>query len=238
MLIVDLHCDSLSTVTSEQGLINEYNFSRRETQLQLTAAFVPKRNQSPLERRRRAMRFMDIYVAECARLSLVSVTGCHDLAFAETVEKRAAMFTLEGGGGLFADSEELRNLYRMGLRVMGLAWDGNELSASAYDEDDYGLTSDGHDMIDRLSELGIIVDVSHMSDKALNETLKATAYPVLATHSNLREACNTRRNLARRCRSGSYRRRNRYRGRWGWLAVSGDPRLVAYKDATYRSQLG
>ena len=195
MFIVDLHCDSLSTVSSEQGLINSYNFSKTDPQLQFTAAFVPRKNQPPEQRRHRLMRFMDIYIAEYTRLGLVNVTGCHDLAFAQAVEKRATMFTVEGGGGLFADSEELKTLHRMGMRVMGLAWDGTELSASAFDEDDYGLTEAGRDMIDRCSELGIIIDVSHMSDKALADALKATAYPVIATHSNLREITDSKRNL-------------------------------------------
>ena len=195
MYIADLHCDSLLTVSATQGLINEYNFSREYPQLQLTAAFIPKGNETPEERRRRLMRFMDIYIAECSRLDLVNVTTCHDLAFAVTVEKRAAMFTVEGGGGLFADSEELRNLYRMGLRLLGPIWDTNELGCSAWEKNDTGLTEEGKSLIERCSEMGIIIDVSHMSDKSFYDTLEISGYPVIATHSNLRDVYPSRRNL-------------------------------------------
>ena len=195
MYIADLHCDSLLTVSSEQGLINEYNFSREYPQLQLTAAFIPKGNEAPEERRRRLMRFMDIYISECSRLGLVNVISCHDLAFAVAVEKRAAMFTVEGGGGLFAESEELRNLYRMGLRLLGPIWDTNELGCSAWEKNDTGLTNDGKELVERCSEMGIIIDVSHMSDKAFYDTLEVSGYPVVATHSNFRELCSSPRNL-------------------------------------------
>ena len=50
-------------------------------------------------------------------------------------------------------------------------------------------------MVERLSELGVIVDVSHMSDRAIEDTLSATSYPVLATHSNYRSVSGSPRNL-------------------------------------------
>ena len=196
MYIADLHCDSLLTVSAEQGLINEYNFSREYFQLQLTAAFIPKSNETPEERRRRLMRFMDIYISECTRLDLVNVVTCHDLAFAVAVEKRAAMFTVEGGGGLFAESEELKNLYRMGLRLLGPIWDSNELGCSAWEKLDTGLTEEGKMLIERCSEMGIIIDVSHMSDKSFYDTLEISGYPVIATHSNFRDVSDSPRNLS------------------------------------------
>ncbi len=195
MYIVDLHCDSLSRVNSERGLVNRYNFSREYPQLQLVAEFVPRADEEPAVRRRKLMHYLDIYIAELARLKLVGVTSCHDLNFAIECERRAAILAVEGGGGLFADSEELNILYRMGLRVLGLAWDSNELAASAFGEEDYGLTPEGVAMVHACSERGIIIDVSHLSDRAAHQVLEATAYPVIATHSNFRSVTDSRRNL-------------------------------------------
>lgn len=195
MYIVDLHCDSLSQVSSERGLINKYNYSREYPQLQLVAEFVPRGDDAPAVRRRRLMHLLDVFVAEQARLKLVNVVSCHDLNFAVECERRAAILSVEGGGGLFADSEELNTLYRMGMRVLGLAWDSNELAASAFGDDDYGLTADGVAMVRACSERGIIIDVSHLSDRATAQVLETTAYPVIATHSNFRSVTDNRRNL-------------------------------------------
>lgn len=197
MFIVDMHCDSLSAVNSERGLVGKHNFSRRYPQLQFVAEFVPKRGMPPEMRRKELMHYLDMFIAEYQRLKLVDVRTCHDLNFAIECEKNAVILAVEGGGGLFADSEELNTLYRMGLRVLGLAWDSNELAASCYEENDYGLTPEGAEMVRRCSELGIIMDVSHLSDRAFYQLTEQTAYPVIATHSNFREVCNHPRNLTR-----------------------------------------
>ena len=195
MYIVDMHCDSIGTVTAERGLINPYNFSREYPQLQFIAKFVPRADESAEQRRRRLMHYLDVYISEVARLKLVTVTSCHDLNFAVEFDRRASLISIEGGGGLFADSEELNTLYRAGLRVLGLAWDTNELAASAWDRNDTGLTAEGIAMVKRCSELGIILDVSHLSDNSFYQLLDTTAYPVVATHSNFREVCDSARNL-------------------------------------------
>ena len=195
MIVVDMHCDSLLNVSSERGLVNKYNVSSENPYLQFFAAFVPKYEFSEAEARRRAMGLMDVYVAETKRLGVVPVSNCRDLVFAETMEKSAGMFTIEGGAGLYANSPELKTLYQMGLRVMGLVWDTNHLACGAWDKDDFGLTEEGKRMVRTLSELGVVVDVSHMSDRSFAETLECTSYPVIATHSNFRDVCSSPRNL-------------------------------------------
>ena len=114
---------------------------------------------------------------------------------AKDEKKSSALFSVEGGGGLLADSEELFTLYRGGLRIMGLAWDTNELAASSFDSDDTGLTIEGIRMAKRLCELGITVDVSHLSDKSFYELLEVYPLPIIATHSNFRKICDSKRNL-------------------------------------------
>ncbi len=197
MYICDMHCDSILRVSSSHGFIERHNFSREYPQLQFAALFVPRGNEEPRERRRRAMHLLDVYLAERERLKLVSVSDCHDLNYAIETERRATLLSLEGGAGLFADSEELTTLYRAGLRVLGVAWDSNELAASCWDNEDYGLTADGRDLVRRASEMGIILDVSHLSDRAFYELCELTPYPILATHSNFRDICSSPRNLTK-----------------------------------------
>ncbi len=195
MYIVDTHCDSLLTVTKEQGLKNAHNLSEKYPHLQLFADFVPARGMDREYRIRQTMHRLDVYASEAQRLELPSIRDVIDLMNVTESSQSAAMFSIEGGGGLISTSKEIDILYRMGLRVMGLCWDSNELCASAWDENDYGLTDEGRRMIDVLSAYGIIVDVSHMSDRSFYDTVEHTSYPVIATHSNFRDVLNSPRNL-------------------------------------------
>lgn len=195
MYIADMHCDSLLTVNARQGLISKYNLSGKHPQLQFFASFVPRADDTPAARRRKTMHHLDIYIAERERLGLIPVESAKDIRIATTSGRRASLLSVEGGGGLFAESEELNTLYRMGLRVLGLAWDTNELAASAWDANDTGLTEEGVALAMRCSEMGIILDTSHLSDKSFYQLLDVTGYPVIATHSNFREVCNSPRNL-------------------------------------------
>ena len=197
MFVVDMHCDTLSDVNAEVGLVNKYNVSNKNPYLQFFAQFSKCAGTTPEERRRKLINSVNIYLSECERLGLINVSSGRDIFRATDLKLAAGMLTIEGGGGLFADSPELDIAYRAGLRVMGLAWDKNELSASAYDEEDTGLTEEGKKMADRAAELGIIIDVSHMSDRAFYDLFERSPMPHIATHSNFRELCPMKRNLTR-----------------------------------------
>ena len=141
------------------------------------------------------MGLVDVYISECQRLGIYPIRDCRDLNYAVENGIRSSILAIEGGGGLMPDSQELDTLYRMGLRVMSLCWDSNELAASAWDRDDTGLSDDGLAMVDILSSYGIILDVSHLSDRSFYDVIERTAYPVIATHSNFRDVCHSPRNL-------------------------------------------
>ena len=195
MYIVDTHCDSLLTVNADRGLINSHNLSRKHPQLQLFAEFVPKDGMPPEVRRKKVFSLLDVYISECQRLGILPVRDCQELNYAVENGMRSSILAIEGGGGLMPDSREIDTLYRMGLRVMSLCWDTNELATSAWDREDLGLTEEGRLMVDILSAYGIIIDVSHLSDKSFYEVAERTAYPIIATHSNFRDICHSPRNL-------------------------------------------
>ena len=197
MYISDMHCDTLSDVSSEHGLINSYNTSKSYPHLQFFAHFSKKSEESPEVRRRKLMRDLNVYLCECGRLGLLNVSCAKDLFCAAEAGRSSAIFTVEGGGGLFADSPELDALVRAGLSVLGLAWDKNELSSAACDGIDEGLTDEGRKMVLRCSDIGIILDTSHLSDKAFWELFELSSMPHIATHSNFRDVCDVKRNLSR-----------------------------------------
>ena len=195
MYIVDTHCDSLLTVNAENGLANRHNISAKYPQLQLFAEFVPHKGMTPEYRRKRIFNMTDVYIAECQRLGIFPVRDTHELNYAVENGLGASILAIEGGGGLLPGSPEIDMLYRMGLRVMSLCWDTNELATSAWDSEDNGLTKEGRELVEILSAYGIILDVSHLSDKSFYDLIETTAYPIIATHSNFRDVCKSPRNL-------------------------------------------
>ncbi len=191
IFVCDMHSDSLTFGVG--GLMRQYNHPSEVPWLIFFAHFVPKRNLPPKTRIEQLMNMHKRY------LGLIASEGIKPVLRTEDIGKCAAhsVFSVEGGGGLFADSPELTELYDSGLRILGMAWDKNELCASAneWGADDYGLCADGRRLAEKCSELGIIPDVSHMSDRAFYELVSAIDTPIVATHSNYRELCGHRRNL-------------------------------------------
>ena len=188
-----MHSDTLTESEGEK-LLRAHNHPNSDPWLIFFAHFLPCRGAEPKKRRDTLMKMHRDYTQRLKKENITPVFSGKDI---NLQNGRYSLFSLEGGGGLFADSDELLGLYRDGLRVFGLAWDKNELCASANEKgaDDYGLTSEGARLLFRLSELGIIPDVSHVSDRAFFDILNASSTPIIATHSNFRALCPHGRNL-------------------------------------------
>ncbi|MBQ6579841.1 MAG: membrane dipeptidase, partial [Oscillospiraceae bacterium] len=109
--------------------------------------------------------------------------------------KTAAILTVEGGRVLGGKIERLENLYNDGVRMMTLTWNGeNEIGKGSTDQN-FGLKPFGIDVIKEMERMGMVIDVSHLSDAGLDDVLKNVSCAVAASHSNLREICGHRRNL-------------------------------------------
>jgi membrane dipeptidase len=104
------------------------------------------------------------------------------------------MLAVEGGDALGGDLARLELFRRRGVRYLTVAWGDNELTGSAFG-DGSGLTPLGRDAIREMHDLGILVDVSHMSDAAIDDTLETASGVVIASHSNTRARCASPRNL-------------------------------------------
>ena len=141
------------------------------------------------------MNMLNIYISECSRLDISKIEDCRSLGEVSEDGGTYSILSVEGGGGLFADSAELPILYRAGLRVLGLAWDKNELASSSVDIDDTGLTEEGKRLAHAATDMGIILDTSHLSDRSFYELHDEIPYPMLATHSNMRAVTDHKRNL-------------------------------------------
>jgi membrane dipeptidase len=109
----------------------------------------------------------------------------------------AAILTLEGGHQIDNDLAVLRMYHRLGIRAMTLThFRNNEWADSSTDKSAHnGLTAFGKDVVKEMNRIGMIVDVSHVSDKTFYDALAASTKPVIATHSSCRELSNVPRNM-------------------------------------------
>ncbi len=108
--------------------------------------------------------------------------------------KMSAILTLEGTAGFGHDPELLESLSLIGFRISSLGWnEKNPLTGSHMTGG--GLTDQGREYVREAQRLGMLIDVSHISDEGFWDIMKITSAPVIATHSNSRSVWNESRNL-------------------------------------------
>ena len=102
---------------------------------------------------------------------------------------------VEGSRLLENDIGRLTILRELGVRILTLAWGGECPACGAFDTE-IGLTDFGYELVKSCEELGIIVDVSHMSEKAFWDLANVASKPFIASHSNAGGICSHPRNLS------------------------------------------
>lgn len=108
--------------------------------------------------------------------------------------KMSAVLTLEGTAGIDYDPERLEELWNTGFRISSLGWnEKNPLTGSHMTGG--GLTDRGKNYVRTAQKLGMLIDVSHISDEGFWDIIKITEGPVIATHSNSRAVYGNSRNL-------------------------------------------
>lgn len=106
----------------------------------------------------------------------------------------SAILTIEGPAGFGFDPELLEDLYKVGFRISSLGWnEQNVLTGSNITGG--GLTDLGREYVKEAQRLGMIIDVSHISDEGFWDIVDITNAPIIATHSNSRTICPHNRNL-------------------------------------------
>ena len=106
----------------------------------------------------------------------------------------SAILTLEGPAGIDFDAGRLEELYKRGFRISTLGWNEKNILAGSHITGG-GLTDAGREYVKECQRLGILVDVSHISDEGFWDIMEITEAPIVASHSNLRSVCGHSRNL-------------------------------------------
>jgi membrane dipeptidase len=207
MKVIDLHCDTILKIMEsghKQKLYkNEFcvdieKLNSGDFLSQFFALFIDlKVTEDPYKY---CMKMLDVFKdqIEFNKQSIIHARSYKDIEEAEYQRKIAAILTIEEGGALKGSLDNLKVFYDEGVRLITLTWNyANEIGYPNYkwQYSDKGLTSFGKILIEEMNRLGIIIDVSHMSDKGFYDVAKLARKPFVASHSNARAITNHSRNL-------------------------------------------
>ena len=128
---------------------------------------------------------------------LVLATTADQIRRAHKDKKIAALMGVEGGHMINSNLGVLRKYAGLGVRYMTLTHSGNdEWADSSTDKAVHnGLTGFGKDVVREMNRLGVMVDISHVSDKTFYDALSVSKAPLLASHSSCRAICDAPRNM-------------------------------------------
>jgi len=200
--LIDAHCDTLCKLETNACSLkkNDLHVSLEHLAayggyVQLFAAWVDDACDRPL---RRVLTLIDTlyHHLEQNRESMQLILSGENLKSALFSGRIGAMLTVENGNVLEGSVSVLRMLYRLGVRAMTLTWNGeNELSDGAACKRGAGLTAFGREVVREMNRLGMLIDVSHLSERGFWETLSLSKHPVMASHSNAKAVTDHPRNL-------------------------------------------
>lgn len=212
MKVVDMHCDTIGALyeAEQRGepvslLANGLHLDLKKMEkgdyfLQNFALFVDLgQTDEPFKT---CVSMADLFYREMEknRDRIAPVTTWKEMEENWRQGKMSALLTLEEGEVCEGNPAFLRTLYRLGARMMTLTWNyENSLAwpgkGGGVPETERGLKQRGFEILEEMESLGMIVDVSHLSDAGILDVLKAAKKPFVASHSDARSLASHSRNL-------------------------------------------
>ncbi|MDO5439770.1 MAG: dipeptidase [Erysipelotrichaceae bacterium] len=212
---IDMHCDSLMAALFREGptadvfdcpeqALDIKRLLEGKAMAQFFAIFIPP------EEAFQHMKYpvsAPQYIEECAQVFENTIKRHSDVVAkacsAEDVErnwkdgKLSAILTMEDGVEVHGDMAKLDHFYDLGVRALTLTWNFENCFGAPNSKDplimNKGLTDFGKEAVKHMQELGMLVDVSHVSDAVFWDVCKIAKVPFIASHSNARSiACHTR----------------------------------------------
>jgi membrane dipeptidase len=147
----------------------------------------------------RALALLRAFQAEVAahRDDLAAVTSVAEIHRTLEAGRLAAVLSIENGDAIEDDPGRLEAFYEAGVRMFSLTWNpSNRLADGAFGDRHGGLTPFGRQVVRRLQELGMILDVSHLSERSFWDAVEISRGPLIASHSNAASRTPHPRNLS------------------------------------------
>lgn len=222
MKVLDMHCDTISVLLDENSKGKNVSLRNNDLSIDLNkmkqgdyllqnfACFVCLgQEEDPVKR---VNQLIDHYYEQLDKNKdmIAPVFKYSDIEKNEKNGLMSSLLTIEEGGVVANDLALLRNYYRLGVRMITLTWNyangiGHPNFVSDKDmtfqdmkkiNEQDGLTPFGIEYVKEMERLGIIIDVSHLSDAGFYDVLKYSKKPFVASHSNARALCDVARNMS------------------------------------------
>jgi len=194
MIIVDGHCDTLLELFKNKHSLWDYNENRHldwprlqkgQVGLQFMSIYIEPQYK-PSDSLSRVLEILDYFhqlQREGQGLPL-TVTTKKDLSGINSSEPRV-LLAIEGGEAIEGKLSNLRILFKLGFRSLTLTWNQrNQIADGVWEKNTGGgLTTFGREVVQEMNRLGMLIDVSHLSESGFWEVLSLSQQPLAATHS-------------------------------------------------------
>ena len=192
--IIDLHCDTITRIYYSNENLFENNLHldikkmfKSNYLMQCFALFL-KKDKGNL--RNQYETYKDVYnkCLEKYNQYIVPIKSVEDINIAASSKRIGAMLTIEEGDLLDGDLNYLDKLYEDGVRMITLTWNYSNcigepaINLGNLKSENKSLTKFGRELISKMNEIGMIVDVSHLSDDGYYEVIKLSKKPIIASH--------------------------------------------------------
>ncbi len=252
-IVIDTHNDILMPVFLQGADLNKDNpgtqsdivkWKRGGLDVQMFSIYVPERYKS--NHFSYVMKLIDKLEENQAENpeSFVLCTNYEQLMSGISSGKFCGLMGAEGGNMIEGSMENLETLYSRGVRYLGLTWNtSNAIGVSARDETERGkgggLTEFGRQVVARMNELGMLIDVSHLGETAFWEVTELSNSPIIASHSNVFNLAPHYRNLTDEqikaiAKSGGYIGINFF---YKFLDPSGNSAQIKNIQSSYKSAI-
>ena len=206
MKVIDMHCDTITELWGKQEngiqvglrhndqMIDIERLTKGGYVLQNFAIFVEQ--QPGVSSFEKAQQIQSVFAREMNQNAdrIAMVTSMKGIEENEQAGKLSALLAVEGGEACEGSIEKLHVLYEQGVRMISLVWNlENALGGSC--QTGTGLTAQGKEFFRRAQKLGMLVDVSHLSERGFWDMAELAERPIVASHSNSAAVCPHPRNL-------------------------------------------
>jgi membrane dipeptidase len=207
-IVIDTHTDTTQRFIdgdfdlaprNEKGSVDIPRMKEGGVDAIFFAVWMPSKVRGPIAVERAEKQIEAVHAQVKTHLNdLVFATTADQIRAARAQNKIAILLGVEGGHMINSDLATLRRFADEGVRYMTLTHSGNaEWADSSTDKPAHnGLSPFGKQVISEMNRLGMIVDISHVSDKTFHDVLAISKAPVFASHSNCRVLCDHPRNMS------------------------------------------
>lgn len=201
MNLVDLHCDTLYKAVTQNISLDDKamqvkcDIPDNSKRLQCYAIWIPD-DLSSDDAEKLFFTSSDMLEKECKRLGISLVKQNDKINDVFNDNQSSAIFTVENAKALNGKLENVSIFAKLGVKIMTLTWNSsNQIGDGAGVDNPNGITDFGKIVVSEMEKNGIVVDISHASDRLFYDVAEIASKPFVATHSNLRSVADNKRNL-------------------------------------------